>query len=139
MPLSDAARAFLALFSLCTGQTFRAHVSYLVAQEAEHAVLIGITEEEIRLVVAYVRHDLNRNQRTVLNDSSLLWRNLARDQWGRFDELLTLAKHALKRGDIRLPRKAVDQPVAAPENIVEIPVSVPNMAKSVTEMIFKRA
>lgn len=117
MPISALARAFISMFSLATNQRFRFPVGFQTAQDAEQAVLIDppITEEELRLVVRYVRQELSRNKRTPLNENSLLWHNLMPDNASKFQAYHHLAEQAVKRGELSRP-KAVK--AEQPANIV---------------------
>lgn len=81
-------------------------VPYLMMTEACEAVKAGFTLAEIKLVVAYIRKQIARNDGGY-NAQSLLWRVNAADHWAKFQERLSLAQEAERRREKPRPQVPV--------------------------------
>lgn len=107
---------FLQSWAEHTSQSFRC-VPQIVEEQAAQAVRYGLTCDDIRLVMAYLRREIAKD-RSGFNPQSLTWRVNAADGWLKFQERLMLAQEAVKRGWRPFPAQR-----SAPANVV--PMAVP--------------
>jgi hypothetical protein len=105
---------FVQAWSAITGEVFRIVPPYVHA-DAKLAAEAGFTADEIRLVIAFVRYE-RRDPRSPYNAQSLLWRVNAANNWAKFQERLSLAGDAIKRGWRPFPAQQ-----RVPANVVQMP------------------